>query len=206
MKQVVVTGIGTDIGKTFVSAILVAGLNAYYWKPIQAGIGQMTDTEQIRNWLQLSGDRVVPSVYELTKPESPHSAAKADGIKIMPDALRLPEIHNNLVIEGAGGIMVPLGEKLLFIDILSLWKLPVILVIDGYLGNINHTLLTWEALKTRNIKIEGLIFNRMSNFSATDYISNYTGEKVLGCLEHFNIQEMNQFRQFQNCFNYHIHF
>lgn len=206
MKQVVVTGIGTDIGKTFVSAVLVAGLNARYWKPIQAGLEPITDADQIRNWLQLSDDRIIPSVYELTRAESPHNAAKADGIAIVPESLRLPEIQGNLVIEGAGGVMVPLSENLLFIDMLLVWKLPVVLVIDGYLGCINHTLLTWEVLKTRGITIEGLIFNRITNYSATDYISKHTGEKVLGYIEHYNNRGMDQFQQFHDCFNFHIHF
>ena len=201
MKQLVVTGIGTEVGKTYVSAVLVAGLGAKYWKPIQSGLDYATDAARIRKWLDLPDERFIPSVYELSRPESPHSAAAADGVVINSKALALPNISGNLIIEGAGGVMVPLSEHLWYIDILEMWRLPIVLVIDGYLGCINHSLLTWEALMKRGIKVEGIIFNRVQSDSAAEYILKSTGAKVLGYLPY---NKMFQNEEFKACFDEHI--
>jgi dethiobiotin synthetase len=175
-----ITGIGTGVGKTFASAILTAGLNACYWKPIQAGTAPHTDFDWVRQVLELSSERIVPPKYLLQLPESPHSAAAYEGINI--EFMDLPQINENLIIEGAGGILVPLNNNTLYIDQVQRWNIPVIIVSDGYLGTINHTLLTIEALYHRNIPIHGILFNRVQNISAKDFILYYSGIKDLGTL------------------------
>jgi dethiobiotin synthetase len=158
MKKFIVTGIGTDIGKTVVSAILSEAFQATYWKPVQAGELENSDSTKIKKWCSES-IQVLPEAFRLSQPLSPHIAATIDNINISKELLKIPEIEGNLIIEGAGGIMVPLNnEGLLYVDIIKSWKLPVILVSRHYLGSINHTLLTAEILKKRNIKIIGIVF------------------------------------------------
>lgn len=183
MKRFFVTGIGTDVGKTVASAILVESLHADYWKPIQAGDLDNTDTMKVRSLISNTKSEFHPEIYQLTKPMSPHAAAEADGVKINIDALALPITSNSLIIEGAGGLMVPLNDEFLVVDLIQKLKAEVILVSKNYLGSINHTLLTVEALKKRGIPIAGIIFNGKSNKSSEDYILNYTGLKKLLSIE-----------------------
>lgn len=156
MKNIVVTGIGTDVGKTIVSAILASALNADYWKPIQSGLPK--DSEIIQ---MLLGKRITihPEAVSLKAPLSPHHAAKLENQKIDIAQITLPQTKRTLIIEGAGGIFVPLNPKMLLIDLLSQWECGWIVVSRHYLGSINHTLLTIDALKKRNIPICGIIFN-----------------------------------------------
>ena len=153
MKRFFVTGIGTDVGKTIASAILVEALRADYWKPIQAGNLSNTDTLKVRSLISNLISVIHPETYRFSKALSPHAAAQADKVKIKTEKIIVPKTTNILVIEGAGGLMVPLNDKSLVIDLIEKFKAEVILVSNNYLGSINHTLLSVEALKSRNIAI-----------------------------------------------------
>jgi dethiobiotin synthetase len=175
MKRFFVTGIGTDVGKTLAAAILVEALKADYWKPVQAGELENTDTMKVRSLVSNSQSRFHTEAYRLSGFMSPHAAAAADGIKINIADIVLPETFNTLVIEGAGGVMVPLNDQLLVIDLIEKLKAEVIVVSRNYLGSINHTLLTVAALKNRNIPIAGIVFNGAPNSSTEEFILKYTG-------------------------------
>lgn len=180
-KRYFVTGIGTDVGKTVASAILVEALEADYWKPIQSGA--VTDSD--RNTVQslISNNRSVfhKEVYSLREPLSPHAAAELDNIEIKLENIPLPYTHNTLIIEGAGGLMVPLNYNgLMVVDLINHCKAEAILVSRNYLGSINHTLLSVEALKNRNIPITGIIFNGAENKATERVILEQTGLRVLG--------------------------
>jgi dethiobiotin synthetase len=154
-----VTGIGTDVGKTIVSAVLVEKLKADYWKPIQSGDLDNSDTMKVQRLVSNNTSVFHPEAYRLTQPFSPHKSAELDGIEISLDHIILPQTNNQLLIEGAGGLMVPLNNKDLVIDLIQKFNAEVILVVKHYLGSINHTLLSLEVLKHRNIKVKTLIFN-----------------------------------------------
>lgn len=157
-KQLVIVGIGTDVGKTVVSAIVAEALESYYLKPIQAGDLHLSDSMKITKYCS-DKVRVLPELFRLNTPASPHYAAELDGIHIGLEDLKVPQISENLVLEAAGGLYVPINsEGLLFIDLLEVWKLPVIVVSRHYLGSINHTLLSINALKNKGIEIELLVF------------------------------------------------
>lgn len=178
MSSLVIVAIGTDVGKTVVSAILTKALDAIYWKPVQAGDLDNSDSKKIQGWL--GKDVVIAEKFRLKTPASPHHAANIDGLEIRLEDLNIPETDKNLVIETAGGVMVPLNnEGLLYVDIINNWNLPVVLVSRHYLGSINHTLLTVEALKNRGIKIKGLIFIGEENKSTEEIIEKNTQLKVL---------------------------
>ncbi len=172
MKQFIVAGIGTEIGKTVVSAILTAGLKADYWKPVQAGDLDQGDAYWIRRWVPSA--TVHPSTYALTQPMSPHSAAEIDGITIDLAAFKIPT-DQTLIIELAGGIMVPLNDSQTNLDLIKHLHLPVILVSKNYLGSLNHTLLSYELLKQHGIPMAGIVFNGPENPSGEKFILNHTG-------------------------------
>jgi len=173
-----VTAIGTDSGKTVVSAILTKALQADYWKPIQAGFPRDSDT--VKDLLNNNYSVVWDEAYLLQSPMSPHAAAKIDGVKIDLNNILLPEKRiEDLVIEGAGGVLVPLNEKDVVIDIAVKFKAEVILVVNTYLGCINHTLLSAAELKRRNIKVKGIIFNGEPNEETENIILHHTGYKCL---------------------------
>ena len=179
MKKFIVTGIGTDIGKTVVSSILAEALKATYWKPVQAGDLDNSDSIKIKKWCSESV-QVLPEAFRLSQPLSPHSAAEIDNIKITANDLVLPEVDGTFILEGAGGIMVPLNQEgLLFVDLIPMWNLPVILVSRHYLGSINHTLLTAEILQNRGAKIEGVIFVGDENKSTESIILSKTKLKLI---------------------------
>ncbi|MET4260892.1 dethiobiotin synthetase [Bradyrhizobium sp. S3.12.5] len=158
-RRIVVTGTDTGIGKTVFSAGLAHLLDANYWKPIQAGLEGETDTELVTRLGGLSADRIVPELYRLRTPVSPHCSAEIDGIRIDVESLRVPASGGRpLVIEGAGGLMVPLAPGTLFIDVFQRWQLPVVLCASTELGTINHSLLSIEALRQRQIRILGIAF------------------------------------------------
>ena len=154
-----VTGIGTDVGKTVVSAILVEKLKADYWKPIQSGDLDNTDTMKVQALISNPISKFYPEAYRLTQPYSPHKSADLDGITIDLDHITLPQTDNQLIIEGAGGLMVPLNNQHFIIDLIQKFEAEVILVVKHYLGSINHTLLSLELLKQKKIKVKALIFN-----------------------------------------------
>lgn len=175
-----VTGIGTDVGKTVIAAILTEALEADYWKPIQAGDLENSDTIKVQKLVSNTKTVFHKETYQLTQPMSPHAAARIDKIEISLDKIQLPKTTNNLIIEGAGGLMVPLNDKVLIIDLIKELDAEVVLVSQNYLGSINHTLLSIESLKTRNIKIAGIIFNGEQNIESEKYILDYTGLTCLG--------------------------
>lgn len=179
MKGIVVAGTGTGIGKTFIATILTEAMEADYWKPVQAGNLDFTDTDFVKQHISNTKTVFHPEAYRLSAPMSPHAAAKIDGVEIKLKKLSIPETKNTIIIEPAGGLMVPLNDKLLNIDLIEQWGLPVVLVSQIYLGSINHTLLTMEVLKNRSINFLGIIFNGERNPATEEFILNYTGAKCL---------------------------
>ncbi|MDP1028172.1 dethiobiotin synthase [Sphingomonas sp. KR1UV-12] len=158
MSRYVVTGTDTGIGKTVFAAALTAAIDAHYWKPIQAGLEDGEgDADIVGRLAGIPRDRVLPEAYRLATPCSPHRAAEIDGVAIDPASL-MPPIQAPLVIEGAGGVMVPVTRDLVFADLFARWHLPVILVARTALGTINHSLLSIEALRRRNVAIHGIAF------------------------------------------------
>lgn len=158
-QRIVVTGTDTGIGKTVFSAGLAHLLGASYWKPIQAGLDEETDTEAVARLGSLAADRIVPEFYRLRTPASPHLSAEIDGLRIDVESLHAPKFGQRpLVIEGAGGLMVPLNSGTLYIDIFERWDFPVVLCANTQLGTINHSLLSIEALRKRQIRILGIAF------------------------------------------------
>lgn len=172
-KPIFVTGIGTGVGKTVTSAILVESLKADYWKPVQSGDLDHTDTDRVRNLVANQRSVFHPESYRLTQPFSPHKSAAIDNILIDLDKIKLPDTTNRLVIEGAGGLMVPLNEHDLMIDLIQKFDAEVVLVSQNYLGSINHTLMSAEILKSRNIKLSMVIFCGEENLSSENIISSH---------------------------------
>ncbi|MFN9644897.1 MAG: dethiobiotin synthase [Cyanobacteriota bacterium] len=161
--RLVIAGTDTDVGKTVVSALVVQGLGARYWKPVQSGLAEGSDSERVRELLGLPAERILPEAYRLQAPVSPHWAAERDGVVIDPAALALPAVTGPLVVECAGGLLVPLrrdgGAGALQIDQIVRWGLPVLLVARSGLGTLNHTLLSLEAMRQRAIPVLGLVLN-----------------------------------------------
>ncbi|MFN7707643.1 MAG: dethiobiotin synthase [Sphingobacteriia bacterium] len=181
MQAIVVAGIGTDVGKTVVSAALVRGLGASYWKPVQAGTEPMTDSQRVAAWAGCAPGRILPEAYCLQAPESPHSSAEKEGIRLDTGRLKLPaDLAGPLVIEGAGGLMVPLNEESVYLDVIVQWQQPVVLVASLYLGAINHSLLSVEVLKIRNVPVLGILFTGPASASMESYILQYSGYRPLG--------------------------
>lgn len=172
-KPLFVTGIGTDVGKTIISAILVEKLKADYWKPIQSGDLDNSDTMKVQRLISNTVTRFHPEAYRLTQPFSPHKSADLDGITIDIDQIKLPETDNQLLIEGAGGLMVPLNDQHFVVDLIQKLNAEVVLVVKHYLGSINHTLLSLELLKQKKIKVRALIFNgKRDKYSEKIILSN----------------------------------
>src|ERR1700733_4624124 len=157
-RPLFVTGIGTGIGKTIVSAVLVEKLKADYWKPVQSGDLENSDTITVKSLISNSKTTFFDEAYRLSQPFSPHKSAAIDGITIKPENIVLPQTNNILVIEGAGGLMVPLNTDFLMLDLIRQLGAAAILVSQNYLGSINHTLLSAYALKKENIPVRGIIF------------------------------------------------
>jgi dethiobiotin synthetase len=180
MKKIFVTGIGTDVGKTIVAAVLTEALDADYWKPVQAGDLLNSDTLKVKELISNSTTKFFPETYRLTQPMSPHAAADIDGVTIDLEAFQLPNTTNNLIVEGAGGLMVPLNGEELIIDLIKQLNLETILVVSNYLGSINHTLLSLQVLKQKSINVIGIIFNGETNPESEKYILKYSGIPCLG--------------------------
>ncbi|MDO4228355.1 MAG: dethiobiotin synthase [Capnocytophaga sp.] len=173
-----ITGISTDVGKTIVSAIITEALQADYWKPIQAGNLDNSDTDKVQKLISNRKTIFHKSSYALQTPASPHLSAKLDNIEIDIEKIKRPYTDNNLVIEGAGGLLVPLNNKHTIADLI-LPSDKIILVSRHYLGSINHTLLTYEALKSRGLSIFGIIFSGERNISSESIILEKTNAKFL---------------------------
>jgi len=186
-KPLFVTGIGTNIGKTIVSAVLVEKLKADYWKPVQSGDLDKSDSLSIQNLISNTATKIHPESYKLTQPFSPHKSAAIDGITIDPDNIHLPKTSNALIVEGAGGLMVPLNNEFLIIDLIKKLNIEVVLVSQNYLGSINHTLLSIYALKSYGIPIRGIIFNGIKDIYSKDFILETTGVELLGHIPQYNM-------------------
>jgi dethiobiotin synthetase len=177
----VVTGTDTGVGKTVVAAGLAGHFRADYWKPIQAGLDEESDSDAVRR-LTEGRARVLPEGWRLTTPCSPHEAAQIDGVRIDPAALALPAGDGPLIVEGAGGVLVPVNEQALMIDLFAAWGLPAVLVARTALGTINHSLLSIEALRARGIPILGLAFVGEANEDSEATIAAIGGVRRLGRL------------------------
>lgn len=177
----VVTGTDTGIGKTVFAAALAGALGATYWKPVQAGLDEdgISDSDRV---VRLSGARALPEAYRLETPCSPHLAAEIDGVEIDPLNLTLPDVDGPLVIEGAGGALVPLTRSLLYADVFAEWGLPVVLVASTRLGTINHSLLSLEALRARGVVVHGVAFVGEANTESERIIADLGQVRRLGRL------------------------
>ncbi len=158
MTVIVVTGTDTDVGKTVFAAALTAALGAHYWKPVQAGTGDGTDRQRVARLAGITPDRILPEAYALATPCSPHRAAAIDGVTIDLERLALPVVAGPLVVEGAGGVLVPIVGTTTFADLFARWGRPVVLVARTALGTINHSLLSIEALRARGVPLLGVAF------------------------------------------------
>lgn len=186
-KALIVTGTDTEIGKTVFASALAGALDAHYWKPVQAGVepedphGE-TDALRVANLSGLARERILPEAYRLTTPCSPHQAAAIDGVTIEAERLALPEVAGPLVVEGAGGVHVPLSETETYADQFVRWNAPVVLVARTMLGTINHTLLSLEALRARGVSVLGVAFVGDAHDESERIICSLSGTRRLGRL------------------------
>jgi len=179
-KNLIVTGIGTAVGKTVVSAILVKMLEADYWKPISCGAEEDRDTHQIKNLVAEPDLCCHPETYHFLSPLSPHHAGSLEGVDPLSSKMIPPQSEKRVVIESVGGVLVPLNNIQVTMDVFCKWGFEWIIVSRNYLGSINHTLLTIEALKQRGADILGLVFNGPENIYSEEFITNYSKLPVLG--------------------------
>lgn len=182
-QRFVITATDTDVGKTIFAAALVQALGASYWKPVQAGLEGGTDSETVT---RLTGAPILPESYRLNTPASPHLAAEIDGIVIDADALEPPACEGRLVIEGAGGPLVPVTRTTLFADIFARWRIPVIICARTGLGTISHSLMAIEALRRRDIPILGIAFVGEAMPDSEAIIPALSGVRRLGRLPHLD--------------------
>jgi dethiobiotin synthetase len=182
MKRYFITGIGTNVGKTIVSAVLVQKLNADYWKPIQSGIDGETDTSIVRSLTNSPCSVFYKESYLLSYAGSPHYSALRQGVEITVDTIRLPDTKNTLIIEGAGGILVPINHQVYVIDLALKFNAEIILVFNNYLGSINHTLLSIEYLKMLRANVKGLICSGNNYDANLEFIVSKSPWPLLGVL------------------------
>lgn len=179
---IIIAGTDTGIGKTVFAAALTRALDGTYFKPVQSGLKGETDTEAAMRLSGLGPDHYLPEIYRLTAPLSPHRAAELDGVTIDPSALALPRTERPLIVETAGGLMVPLTRNLLSIDLVASWRAPVVLCARTLLGTINHSLLSLEALKARDIEVLGIAFVGEENEDSEATICAFGKVRRLGLL------------------------
>lgn len=181
-RPLFVTGTDTDVGKTVVAAALTLGLGAYYWKPIQAGLTPTTDTDTVKAWTGLPDDRFLPESYRLREPMSPHAAAEIEGIEIDVDRILETELPTDrpIVVEGAGGLLVPVNDDTLMVELIDWLGMPVVLVARTSLGTLNHTLLSISELGHRSIPLLGVVLNGEEHESNRRAIEKYGEVPVLG--------------------------
>lgn len=172
-KPLFITGIGTEVGKTIVSAVITEQLKADYWKPVQAGDLDNTDTDKVKQLISNTRTVFHPETYQFEMAASPHRAAKSEGIEIRLQDFHLPETDNQLLIEGAGGLFVPLSHRFLMIDLIRLLGADAILVVRNYLGCINHTLLSIHALTSKNIPLKHLVLNGDFDFDTLNVLLHH---------------------------------
>lgn len=197
--KIFITGIGTDVGKTIAAAIVTEALEADYWKPIQAGDLDNSDTHKIKKYISNSKTTFHANSYALQTPASPHLAAELDNVVIDSTKVKEPKTKNHLVIEGAGGIFVPLNNTDTIIDLIQS-DYKVVVVSRYYLGSINHTLLTIEALQNRKINIAGIIFNGDENKATEEIILSKTGLQMIGRIENEPYFDQNVIRYYADLF------
>lgn len=180
-----ITGTDTGVGKTVTAAVLMAGLGGIYWKPVQSGLEEITDTEWVRKKTGLPESHFHPETYRLGLPLSPHASAAHDGIRIDLDAFQIPETAESgpLIIEGAGGIMVPLNEREFMVDLMEKTGAQILLVSPTTLGTINHTLLSLDQLRRRGLDVMGVVMNGEKNKSNREAVEHYGKVRVLAEIE-----------------------
>ena len=191
--QFIICGTDTDVGKTLISSFFVRGLNCFYWKPIQSGIQGETDSEYVQRVSQISPKKILKEAYVFHEPVSPHWAAEIDNVKLIKSNLNLPNIEKNLLVETAGGLMVPLTRDFLQIDQIKIWNLPVVLVCRSSLGTLNHTLLSIEALKKRKINILGLIINGKKHLDNPQTLKLFSGLPIIAefpLIKNFSVENL----------------
>ena len=183
-KCFIVTGTDTDVGKPVFAAALTGALDASYWKPVQAGCDAdgSGDKERVAQLSGVPAQRILPEAYRLSAPCSPHLAAQIDNVEIDPARLELPQVDGPLIVEGAGGVMVPITRSLVFADLFARWACPVILVARTTLGTINHSLLSIEALRARGVPVFGIAFSGDENAESETIIAELGGVRRLGRL------------------------
>lgn len=194
-----ITGIGTEVGKTVVSAIVTEALEADYWKPVQAGDLDNSDSHKVKKLISNSVSVFHPNSFALNTPMSPHAAAEIDGVEMRAEKIKRPETANRLVIEGAGGLLVPLNDEEIIGDLI-LPEDKVIVVSRHYLGSINHTLLTLESLKNRGFEVAGIIFNGDETPSTEEVILKISGVRCLGRVDNEPYFDKNVVREYSDKF------
>jgi dethiobiotin synthetase len=182
--RIIVTGTDTGIGKTVFSAALAGALDGFYWKPIQAGLDDETDSQTVLRLSGLAAERVLPEAYRLRTAASPHLAAELDGVTIEHQALDIPQKDRPLVVEGAGGLLVPLTRTITYLDLMARWNIPVVLCARTALGTINHSLLSIEALRARGVAMLGIAFIGEANIESERIITEMGKVRRLGRLPH----------------------
>jgi dethiobiotin synthetase len=196
MHKMIVAGSGTDVGKTIVAAILATVFEGDYWKPVQCGNEEDSDTATMKKLIDTTRHRIYPPAYSFKTPVSPHHAARLENASIHLDAIIPPQTTRPLIIEGVGGILVPLTTKVLSIDLFKSWDCQWVIVSKHYLGSINHTLLTIDALKRYEISIAGIIFNGEPNPDSESAILGNSQLPLLGRLlpeTHVNLQTIQRY-------------
>lgn len=195
--SVFVTGTDTDVGKTVAAAAMTLGLDAYYWKPIQAGTEPSTDTADVRAWTGLPAERFLPETYRLLEPMSPHAAAELEGVEIELDRILTTDLPADrpTVVEGAGGLMVPIAPGVLMVDLIARLAMPVVLVARTGLGTLNHTLLSVSELRRRSIPLVGVVLNGDEHESNRRTIEAYGDVPVLGRIPPLDVMDVQSLRQ-----------
>ncbi|MDR3679488.1 MAG: dethiobiotin synthase [Flavipsychrobacter sp.] len=183
-KNIAIAGIHTDIGKTIASAVIAEAISADYWKPVQAGNLDQSDTINVSSLISNGSQRVHKEAVRLTQPLSPHAAAAIDGINIDHTLFKWPVTNKPLLVETAGGLLSPISGSSTVADLLQYYKLPTLLISKNYLGSINHTLLSIEVMKARHIPILGLIINGDSNAQSEEFIETYTRLPIIARIPH----------------------
>lgn len=201
-----VTGTDTGVGKTVVCAVLAKGLQACYWKPVQSGANEGTDTAWVQAVSELPPEHFLPESYVLQEPLSPHEAARIEGVSISLDNIRLPKTGNKpLVVEGAGGVLVPLNRDALMVDLISRLALPVVLVARSTLGTINHTLLSLQALRSHTITVLGVVMNGPLNAANRRAIEQYGDVQVIAEIPPLAALDRQSIESAFSCFQPTIH-
>jgi dethiobiotin synthase len=198
-----ITGTDTDIGKTYISAMLMSALDATYWKPVQAGIEEETDTEFVQRVSEADDSRIIEETYRLKTPMSPHGAADIDGVSISLNDFELPQFSTeHLIVEGAGGLIVPLNWKETVLDMIKKFDLPVLLVARSALGTLNHTLLSVEALRNRGIDVFAIVLNGEKNPHNKKTLEHFTQIPVLESEPNEDINRDSLIAQFKQVTNH----